>query len=373
MKELIPRRPMIFSMTMMPRRRTEWLRLVGVIMLFTLAAHLSISAIRDSMGVQANHPQWMLWLSSLIYTSLIVVAQVLSSDIANRYIPLRSRKAVVAHVIIQSASGVAAFLLARYLELLFTGACSIPSALLLAICSVTFVLSLIGNTSFYLRYYHRQMRAAEQAAIEAELRALRAQINPHFLFNTLNSIAALIRINPDQAEEVTEHLAELFRYSLRSTKTPLVRLEDELHSVEVYLRIEKARFGDRLNIVIDVPQSLRQASLPSLLLQPLVENAVKHGAANSSENCLLRVQAREVGGRIVLRVEDSGPGFGSVPAEVLFSRGTGLSNVRDRLELIFEREAQIQFEEHAVIITFPFVKRESTVETRANDASLSRA
>lgn len=348
------------SRRLLPRSKKEWLRFALITTVFALAAYLGIGYFRSMMGIPALRPQWEILVFSFVYTAMILFAQVLSSELAHRWLPLRSKLAALGHILIQSVSGVTAFLIAQRLETLVTGQCSIPENLLIIICIVTFVLSLIGNTGFYLMYFHRQMRAAEQAVLESELTALRAQINPHFLFNTLNSIAALIRINPDEAESVTEHLAELFRYSLRSSKTPLVTLEDEIHSVTMYLRIEQARFRERLEVEMKVPQHLHDAAVPSLLLQPLVENAIKHGANVVEGTFHISIEAQEKDGVISLAVRDSGYGFDLSRGEELFGKGTGLMNVRDRLMLLFPDSGALRIEKNGVVLIFPHEVRNNS-------------
>ena len=170
-----------------------------------------------------------------------------------------------------------------------------------------------------------QARAAERrgerfrsAAKAAELRSLRYQVNPHFLFNALNTIAALVRAHPAQAEEITEELADLFRYVLRSSQTATVSLVEELESARMYLAIEQARFGPRLAVQFAVSPGLENVEVPSLVLQPLVENAVKHGAGNTEGICTLRVGVEESSAGVELSVRDSGPGFASTdPADMI--------------------------------------------------------
>jgi hypothetical protein len=173
----------------------------------------------------------------------------------------------------------------------------------------------------------------------AQMRALQAQINPHFLFNTLNTLAALIDSNPAKAEHVTEDLAEVFRYALDSTRKERVSLDDEVKFLESYLAIEKARFDSRLSYSFDVDPAARTLSIPPMILQPLVENAVRHGIGQKIEGGEVRVRASVTAGRLTLRVEDTGAGFGGERPG-----GVGLTNTRDRLRHAYGEAAEFRIE-----------------------------
>jgi two-component system LytT family sensor kinase len=167
---------------------------------------------------------------------------------------------------------------------------------------------------------------------QAELRALRAQVNPHFLFNTLNSIAALIPVNPAAAEETTTLLAEVFRYALRASGQENSRLADELAFLRAYLEIEQVRLGARLEVRFEVATGLDSIPVPSLLLQPLVENAVLHGVAPRSEGGAVLLSARREGDRLVIEIQDDGPGMS--PGRAGGGNGFGLRSVEDRLRAL---------------------------------------
>jgi LytS/YehU family sensor histidine kinase len=165
---------------------------------------------------------------------------------------------------------------------------------------------------------------------------LQAQIRPHFLFNTLNVLSNLIHADPRKAEDLTEELAAVFRYTLEATRTEWVPLEDELRFVTSYLRIEKARFEGRLGYLIDLEPTSKSVQIPPMILQPLVENAVRHGIASRVEGGTVRLSAKSAGGRLELIVEDSGSGL---KAESTERQGIGLKNVRDRLAYIYHDQA----------------------------------
>jgi signal transduction histidine kinase len=178
-----------------------------------------------------------------------------------------------------------------------------------------------------------------ETTARAQMRALQAQINPHFLFNTLNTLAALIDSNPEKAEHITENLADVFRYALDSTLKDRVKLDDEVKFLESYLAIEKARFDTRLSYSFDVDPAARTLSIPPMILQPLVENAVRHGIGQKIEGGEVRVSARMDAERLTLRVEDTGVGFAGERAG-----GVGLTNTRDRLRHAYGDSAEFRIE-----------------------------
>ena len=194
---------------------------------------------------------------------------------------------------------------------------------------------LIGGVIYAYHFYHdavARARAVEAMRVElaqAELRALRAQVNPHFLFNTLNTIAALIPLDPPAAEDTTARLAEVFRYALRSSDRELAPFGDELAFLRSYLEIERTRFGARLRIEESIEPGLEAVLVPSLLLQPVVENAVRHGIAPRPEGGTVRLTARREGGNLVVEVADDGPGLD--PDAEPAGTGFGLHSVRERM------------------------------------------
>jgi LytS/YehU family sensor histidine kinase len=184
--------------------------------------------------------------------------------------------------------------------------------------------------------YARQLREQEMSklATEAELRALRSQINPHFLFNALTTIGYLIQTAPERAVETLLRLTTLLRSVLRS-EGEFTTLGRELALIESYLEIERARFEDRLSVRVDVPADLRSLRIPTLLLQPIVENAVKHGVAPRRDGGEVRVVARiddeAIPAALVLTVHDSGIGASEQAMRRGRLGGVGLANVERRL------------------------------------------
>lgn len=180
----------------------------------------------------------------------------------------------------------------------------------------------------------REERLRELAA-RSELKALKAQINPHFLFNALNSISALIPSDPDAAQETLGRLAGIFRGTLLASEKGSVPLSKELELVDAYLDVERARFGERLRVVEEIGPDSRGVQVPPLILQPLVENAVRHGISPTVEGGTLRIEARLEAGMLHIVVQDDGKGTGLIELEEMLAEGYGLRNVRDRLNTRF--------------------------------------
>jgi len=209
----------------------------------------------------------------------------------------------------------------------------------------------------------RQHRAREIAAsrLESELAgarlaALKAQLHPHFLFNAFNSVSALLGRDPAAAREMLARLESLLTLTLERAEAQEVTLAEELRVVEMYAGIEGVRFSDRLSVEVDVAPSLHDALVPHLLLQPLVENAVKHGISARPGPGHIAVSARADGGRIVLSVADDGPGASPDPARR--GEGIGLANTRARLAQLYGPAAALAVESAdgrgmRVTVTFP--------------------
>jgi signal transduction histidine kinase len=178
----------------------------------------------------------------------------------------------------------------------------------------------------------------------AELKALRAQINPHFLFNALNAIAGLIHTNAAAAEDTVEQLAEVFRYTLRKSEHEWVRLDEEIEFVAAYLRIEQARFGDRLAVEIQIDPAARAIQVPAMCIQPLVENAIKHGTSQVEGQGRVSVHATLADGLLTIEVTDNGPGFPPGPRPLAPGPSSGphaLANVADRLSGYYGSSASL--------------------------------
>jgi LytS/YehU family sensor histidine kinase len=208
-------------------------------------------------------------------------------------------------------------------------------------------------TTLELRTKQVEQERAYKLLAEAQLSSLESRIHPHFLFNTLNSIAALIPSDPQRAEDTVGKLASLLRFSLNAHHSGLVPLSQELKIVRDYLEIEKTRFGSRLRYEVAVPDELSEVSVPPLALQSLVENAVKHVVAQRSQGAAIRVDGARTGDRVVLAVSDDGPGF----TLAAITPEHGLGNLIARLDLLFGGAGQLEVarenERTAVRLSFP--------------------
>jgi signal transduction histidine kinase len=211
--------------------------------------------------------------------------------------------------------------------------------------SATLAMVIGGLWSFYESLDLRR-RLAES---EARMKSLEARLHPHFLFNTLNSIAALIPDDPAAAEHMVVKLAALLRYSLQRSGRPAISLADEVAMVREYFAIERIRHGDRVDLHIDVPESLLPCQVPPFALQTLLENALKHGSPP------LRIAARFVADRVQIDVEDAGRGFSAAQ----MAPGHGLHDLRERLKLLWGSRASLSIDSGEgrciVRLTMPFV------------------
>jgi LytS/YehU family sensor histidine kinase len=169
------------------------------------------------------------------------------------------------------------------------------------------------------------------------------QINPHFLFNTLNSIATLIYVNPRAADEMLGDLSGLLRHSLDSMEEQEISLAQELEFIEAYLRIEQKRFGERLRLEQNIPEALLKALVPALILQPLVENAIRHGITKCPGPGRIQILARRVGATLELSVRDTGEGLAARDL-TMRREGIGLSNTRARLAAMYGDAAILRLE-----------------------------
>lgn len=189
-----------------------------------------------------------------------------------------------------------------------------------------------------LRTRQLEEERARKLVSEARLSSLESRIHPHFLFNTLNSISALVRDDPGGAERTVERLAALLRYSLDNGHRPLVALGKELRVVRDYLEIEQTRFGDRLRFTIDAPAELGDLDVPPMAVQLLVENSIKHAVSASRAGGEIRVSARLESGSLLLEVSDDGPGFDLRALK----EGHGLENLQERLAALFDGEGRLE-------------------------------
>ncbi|GAB5539845.1 MAG: histidine kinase [Salibacteraceae bacterium] len=218
-----------------------------------------------------------------------------------------------------------------------------PSVYIGRIVEYWIVYGLFAAFDYYRKYKNKQ---AEIGRMEAQLNrtklaVLKMQLQPHFLFNALNSISSLMDVDVQKAQEVTARLGDLLRGILERDDRIFVRVEEELHYVKTYLEIEKVRFEDRLQVDINVDDQLLHTKVPMLLIQPLVENAIKHGIAPISKPCKIKVSVTSDGDMMQISVSDDGAGQ-PASSDMIFSQGVGLSNVRNRLEELFPNNHTVQ-------------------------------
>ena len=190
--------------------------------------------------------------------------------------------------------------------------------------------------------------SAETGSREAQIKMLRYQLNPHFLFNTLNSVSALVKTDrTDQARMMITQLSDFLRFSLDNDASQIVTLCDEIKALKLYLEIEKVRYGDRLSLEFDITPEAKRAFIPSLILQPLLENALKYAVAGRIDGGTILVSGHVKDSQLIMAVEDSGPGMDpalfEIDSAVVFEQGVGLKNIADRLNSHYGKAAALTF------------------------------
>jgi signal transduction histidine kinase len=244
------------------------------------------------------------------------------------------------------------------------------------------VLGLQWGVLYYRGYQERsrevmkfELRASELQSqlMSAQLNALKMQLQPHFLFNTLNAITVLVRQQKGKdAEQMLGHLSDLLRRVLEDVDTQEVSLQRELEYLQLYLAIEQVRFADRLRVEVSADPEAQEASVPQLILQPIVENAIRHGIGRSSTAGRILINASKIDGKVELSVQDDGPGLS--PRYVSADQGIGLANTRARLQQLYGQEARLEIkncERGGVIVTMsiPFNHSHAEIEiTYASDS-----
>jgi LytS/YehU family sensor histidine kinase len=235
------------------------------------------------------------------------------------------------------------------------------------------VLGVQWGVLYYRRYQERsrealkfELRASELQSqlMSARLHALKMQLQPHFLFNTLNAITVLVRQQKGKdAEQMLGHLSDLLRGVLEDVDAQEVSLRRELEYLQLYLAIEQVRFPDRLRVEVSVDPETQESSVPQLILQPIVENAIRHGIGRSSSAGRILISASKVDGTVELRVQDDGPGLR--PSDSSEEEGIGLANTRARLQQLYGQNARLEIENcdrGGVIVTMNIPFHESRPE-----------
>jgi two-component system, LytTR family, sensor kinase len=206
--------------------------------------------------------------------------------------------------------------------------------MMVAVYATTLLSAMLPIKIWNSKRYERKLELQQLSLNEARLAALSRQINPHFLFNTLNSVASLIRQNPEQARQVVYKLSKILRRLLRQPEN-LTPLREELSFIDDYLAIEMVRFGEKLRFVREVDPATIDLLVPSMLLQPLVENSIRHGLASKVDGGTIRVRSQLHDGRLQIQVADDGVGIPEAKLARLFEQGIGVSNVNERLKVLF--------------------------------------
>lgn len=351
-------------------RRELWISAGAVLSFSTLVALLDASQIYLKM-LDHGHSWWRIFLwQQLVWWSWAALTPAIRS-MGRRYRVERCGRARFAAVHLGAAAALALVHMlpvtlatvlinpfAPMVEREYFGERYLP--LLLSWLPVEVILYwmvlAVGNAVDYRRSLaERELRASQLEAqlSAAELQALKLQLHPHFLFNSLNAVAGLVRKNENEkAVRTLAGLGELLRAVLDSDGAQTVPLGRELQFVERYLEIQRCRFSDRLTCSIDLPPDLAGAAVPSLILQPIVENALEHGIARAAGPGAVRVDARAEGGRLVLSVWNSGPGPGTIERW-----GVGLANTHARLGELYGDRYEVRAEERgggtAVTLAFP--------------------
>jgi LytS/YehU family sensor histidine kinase len=235
----------------------------------------------------------------------------------------------------------------------------------------------------YQRFRERELRASQLEAklAQTQLEVLKMQLHPHFLFNTLHAISTLIHRDPDAADEMVAQLSDLLRMTLANIGIQEVPLQQELEFLHRYLDIQKMRFQDRLEVIVDVPSETLDIQVPNQVLQPIVENAVRHGVDARSGSGRIEVRARTTEHMLELTVRDDGPGVNGAVRLPRERPGIGLSNTRARLRELYGPASTLSLENHPqggalVTLSIPLRRTETPAPptrtvTRAESASSS--
>ena len=210
---------------------------------------------------------------------------------------------------------------------------------------VAIALKVLNNTRIEMK-----LEEQDRLLLQARMEALQSQINPHFLFNTLNSVSSLVRFDPDTARDMIVKLSNILRRLLRKSDN-FVQLREEFAFIDDYLDIEVVRFGkDKIRVVKELEPESLDAIVPSMILQPLVENSIKHGLAGKVEGGSIYLRSRFADGKLVIEVEDDGVGLDAT-ANIESGTGIGLANVQERLKVLYGNAARVELDSHQKVGT----------------------
>jgi two-component system LytT family sensor kinase len=218
-----------------------------------------------------------------------------------------------------------------------------PASLLVALYATNYLCITLPLKVWSSTRNEAKLEEQQRLLMQARLDALASQINPHFLFNTLNSVSSLIRLNPEQARTMVVRLSRILRRRLRN-QDHFTALGDELDFIDDYLAIETVRFGDKLRVVKEIDPTAATIPVPSMLLQPLVENSIRHGLASKVEGGTVTLRARRAGARLTIEVEDDGVGIPANELAGVLNKGIGVSNVKERLEVLYNQDYRMDID-----------------------------
>ncbi len=334
-------------------RRALWANLAAMLFVVGVALIDLVSGTQGQEGYRlAGFILGMTGISMLAMTLVLHHASQQGSADCRRvsFFRLRSQVMDRIFVVLPVMAGIAAVFLAVAIGLFVPAVIARPYFVIAIVWFaaelVVAVRALAHTTRFMYEHAERQVAAAERAhteAAEAQLTALQAQMNPHFLFNALNTVASLVRTDARAAERTVENLSDVLRRTLDRSRVPMSTVRDEVDFLRAYLAIEQERWGDRLHVDWHVDPAALSAQLPPMTLQPLVENALKHGLGNRLEGGELRIEATRANGRLRLCVSDNGAGF--APG---FAERTGLGNLRARLATLYGAESALRIDPNGV-------------------------
>ncbi|TGD79899.1 sensor histidine kinase [Hymenobacter wooponensis] len=325
---------------MLKLEKVKWFRIALAWGLFTLFMIVVVYA-QALTGAGPVHWRTAV-LAPLVYGLIWTLLTPVVFWLAARFDLTAGRRRWVASLLVHAAASVLLTLLFRILHVTVLYLMAVPGTVLswatimssvnIWISVYWMLLCVAYALDFYGRFQRRNLDAArlEVQLVQAQLQALKMQLQPHFLFNTLNAIATLIVDDPKGAQRMTAKLGAFLRLVLDNTDKHQVTLAQELHFAELYLEMEQIRFSDRLTITYQLAPDTLPALVPNLLLQPLIENAVKHGLASDAETGTIHIQADRHDGVLVLEVRDNGRG--TTHSE---SRGIGLRNSEERLHALY--------------------------------------
>ena len=344
----------------------RWTRWVAYLLSWTLVglffASQTYLAYKYSGG--SPHPgvilkfslsEWYIW--ALLAPGVIGLAQRLSLERGRR------GRSLAIHAIVSVGVALAHWglnNLCRHYVLGFPGTVSLVYTFHSNLVTYWMLVGATCGYDYYIRYRQGELHAAQLSAelAQAQLQALRTQLHPHFLFNTLNGIATLVHRDPEAADQMIARLSALLRLTLEGVGVQEVPLAKEIDFLTSYLEIEKVRFGDRLTVEMQIAPEVLGARTPYLILQPLVENSIRHGIAPRAQPGRIEIRAASENGFLVLEVRDNGPGL-AAGSETSARRGMGLSNTRSRLQKLYGEHQRFEMKNGindglVVSLSFPF-------------------